>query len=479
MVSLLIFMDMEKYTWRGAEFQFPKRIDWLTATNTPMGKTQIDHTTLFKFYQRLEDDETARELFVELTDSFIKACGTSVKKQRTDSFFVHGWLRVLSRYGLFKETIRKFLQTLRKQKPNLYEKIAGQLSQNYLEDEFDITEKDARLVQKKISLMAQDLYKIKCAFEKHNKIKTYGTFKILKKVFSQQCEIKETTNPTPEIIIKEKPDSDTICTPHNPEARYVRKGKQRITGDKAVVTETCDSENKAQFITDVDVNEATKHDSKEQAEIQDRLIENDFKPEKQYEDAGFVNGQTILDSQEKGIELEGPTAGRSQSFESYNDKERPLDAGDFDTTLNEKTNELIVNKCPHNQTVKEQKRSDKTGKLLVHFDRDICDTCPDVHRCPVKIGKRTATFTVDEAEYTGAVRHHKYMSNSEYRKECATRAGAEATVSQLTRGYGVRKSRHRKRSRTKLQLILAALACNVHRFISYGEQYAYIEPKIA
>jgi len=31
-----------------------------------------------------------------------------------------------------------------------------------------------------------------------------------------------------------------------------------------------------------------------------------------------------------GIELEGPTAGRSQSFESYNDKDRPFDAGDFE-----------------------------------------------------------------------------------------------------------------------------------------------------
>ena len=38
--------------------------------------------------------------------------------------------------------------------------------------------------------------------------------------------------------IKKKPDSNAICSPHNPEARYVRKGSQRITGDKGVVTET-------------------------------------------------------------------------------------------------------------------------------------------------------------------------------------------------------------------------------------------------
>lgn len=479
MVSLLIFMGLEKYTWRGTEFQFPRRLDWLIATNTPLGQAQIDHTTLFKFYQRLEADDTARELFVELTDAFIEACGTSVKKQRTDSFYIHGWLKILSRYGLFKETIRKFLQALRKQQPDLYINIKEQLSQDYLEQEFDLTEKDKELAHKKTSLMAQDLYQLKLAFENHNQVKHYETFKILVTVFEQQCEINEIIDQDPEIIIKEKPDRDTICTPHNVDARYVRKGKQQVTGDKGFVTETCDPKNKTQFITDTDVTESTKSDPKEQSNIQDRLAENEFKPEKQYEDAGFVNGQTILDSNEKGIELEGPTAGRSQSFEAYENKQRPLDAGDFDTTYDEELAELTVNKCPNNQQPQDQQRSEKTGKVVVHFDPDVCNACPKSQRCPVKIGKRVATYNVDETEYVGAVRHHQYMSNKQYRKECAIRAGAEATVSELTRAHGVRKSRHRERSRTKLQLIFAALACNVKRFIRHGEQYAYFEPKPA
>jgi len=479
MVSLLIFMGNEQLTWRSVEYLFPRRIDWLNATQTPPGEAQIDHTTLFRFYQRLETDDTALELFLELTDAFAQACGSSYKMQRTDSFFVHGWLRTLSRYGLFKETIRKFLQALRKQQPDIYENIKGQLSIDYLEKDFDLTEKDKELVHRKISTMAEDLYRLKCVFENHEQIKKYETFKVLFKVLTQHCETKKTAGETPEIIIKEKPDKDTISTPHNPEARYVRKGSQRVTGDKAFMTETCDPENKTQFITDIEVTEATEHDSKQQADIQKRLIENGFKPEKHYEDAGFVNGQTIIDSKENGIELEGPTAGRSQSFEAYNAKERPFDAGDFDTTIDEQTNELNINQCPNHQEPKAQKRSQKTGKIIVHFDPDICNKCPHAARCPVKIGKTVATYTVDQAEYVGAVRHHQYMNNEKYRKECAIRAGAEATVSELTRAHGVRRSRHRERSRTKLQLIFAALACNVKRFIRHGEQYAYLELKAA
>lgn len=477
MLSLLIFMGMEKLSWRGVAFQYSRRIDWMVATNTPVGEARIDHTTLFKFYQRLEDDSTARALFVTLTDAFIEACGTSVKQQRTDSFYIHGWLRLLSRYGLFKETIRKFLGVLRKQKPGLYKEIKGELSQDYLEKAFDLTEKDRALAQRKIALMAQDLLRLKCAFAHHKQVQHYETFVVLCQIFSQQCQVKEGADAEAEVVLKETPDRGSICSPHNPEVRYVRKGKQRITGDKGVVTETCDPDNTTQFLTDAEVVDAPCPDSKEQSNIEDRLIESDFKPEKQYGDAGFVNGETILDAQEKGIELEGPTSGRTQSFEAYESKDRPLDAGDFETTLDDTTGELRVTTCPQDHAPLDQKRSEKTGKLLVHFDPALCRACPDAARCPVNVGTRVATYTVDEADVVGAARHHRYMSDEAYRTECAVRAGAEAMVSELTRAHGMRTSRHRTQRRTRLQLLFAALACNVKRFIRHGEQYAYLAPQ--
>jgi len=479
MVSIIIFIGLENLVWRAGEFQFSRRIDWMIATHTEIGKAFIDHTTLFKFYQRLEADDTVRELFVSLTKKFIELCGTSLGKQRTDSFFIHGWLQILSRYGLFKETIRKFLLTLRKQKPGLYEKIKGQLSKDYLEKDFDLTEKDKEHAQRRIALMAKDLYKIIIAFENHNQVKHYETFKILKQVFTQQCEVKdEPDNKEPEIIIKDKPDKKAINSPHNPDAQYVRKVKQQVTGDRGFATETCDPSNKTQFITDAEVTEATEHDTTQQLQIQERLIENEFKPDKQYGDAGFVNGKTIIESKENGIDLEGPTAGRSQSFEAYESDERSLDAGDFDTTYNGDTGELIINQCPGGQVPKSQRKSEKTGDINVHFDPVVCNSCDEKERCPARIGKRVTTYTVSEAEYIGASRHHKYMEDSDYRKECAIRAGAESLVSELTRAHGMRKSRHRERQRTRLQLIFAVLACNVKRFIAHGDNYGYLQPEL-
>ena len=190
-VSILIFMGIEQINWRQAEFLYPRRIDWLNATYTPFGEAQIDHTTLFKFYQRLENNETAYELFKELTNQFIVECGVSTAKQRVDSFFMHGWLETLSRYGLLKETNRVFLQNLRKHKPGLYDEIKPDLSRDYLEKDFDLTEKDKEKANKKISEMAQDMNELKKAFENHKQIKNYESFQTLLTVFEQQCAVRE------------------------------------------------------------------------------------------------------------------------------------------------------------------------------------------------------------------------------------------------------------------------------------------------
>lgn len=474
-ISILIFMGMEKLTWREAEFQFLRRIDWLIATNTSLDKAHIDHTTLFKFYYRLDKDDKARNLFQELTVKFADACGTSLKKQRTDSFFIHGWLQILSRYGLFKETARVFLQNLRKQKPGLYEKVAKELSRDYLANDFDLTEKDREKAQRQIKHIAEDMHLLYETFINHHQVKHYESLKTLVKVFDQQCEtVEDAEGEKLEIVIREKPKGkEIISTPHNTDARYVKKGKQTVCGQKGFITESCEETNKTQFITDVEVTPSTTADSKELPQIQERLKGSEMKPYELYADAGFVNGQTILDSETNEVLLEGPSSGRSQSFETFNAEDRPLDAADFKIEIEENKKELTVISCPTNQAPADQSRNPKTGKILVHFDSAICSACKLKERCTVKIGTNVSTLTLDEKSYAGAARHHKYMEDPGYRKKCSIRAGAEAMVSEIVRGHGVRKSRHRSEARTRLQLIFSAIACNVKRYIRHGEEYGY------
>ncbi|MHC4756568.1 MAG: hypothetical protein ACYTBP_15655, partial [Planctomycetota bacterium] len=165
------------------------------------------------------------QLFKEITATFIVECEVTTSKQRVDSFFMHGWLEKLSRYGLFKETNRVFLQNLRKQKPGLYEKIKDELSRNYHEDGFDLTEKDKDKASRKIQKMARDLYLLKSTFENHHQVKHYKSFQTLVQVFAQQCRVKEDTSGIFERVeIREKPEGNKIISsPHNTDAEYTRK----------------------------------------------------------------------------------------------------------------------------------------------------------------------------------------------------------------------------------------------------------------
>jgi len=523
-ISILIFMMIESLHWREAEMMFARRMDWLIATSTPPGEVHIDFTTLFKFFLALENDPAAFSLFNDLTKRFIELSGISTKHQRGDSFFMIGWLKILSRYGLLKETIRKFLQSLRKQKSGLYEDIKECLSKDYLEKDFDLTEKDREKASRKTQDMANDMFMLIEAFSNHKQIQHYETFKIMKAVFEQQCEVKSPSNPVekssnsslkksnktfkestkkdkkcsppsenksensnngvPEnlskVELREKPVGDKIISsPHNLDAEYTKKRKQKIVGHKGFISETCDPKNEVQFITDLNLEKSSFSDSGELENITDRLIENELAPEKFNLDAGFINGKTILSSAKKEIDLVGPTAGHSQDSGKYDKNDHPCDISDFNVEVDTKTQEITVISCPEGQPVQDQIRSQKTGKIIVHFSPECCSNCPRQDKCPVKIGKTVNTLITDEAQYAGAKRHKIFMEDEEYRKSCAIRSGAESLVHEITAGHNCRRSRHRSEKGSRLQLIFGALACNVKRFLRYIMKSAQNQVKLA
>jgi len=510
-VSLLIFMALERITWRETEFLFRRRLDWMNATFTPFGEAFIDHTTLFKFFQALQGDDVNYALFADITRAFVEKCNVSTDKQRVDSFFMLGWLAILSRYGLFKETIKTFLQALRKHKPGLYGKIKDDLSVDYLKDNFDLTEKDKKKTKGRIKEMAKDLFQLKASFENHNQVKCYESFKTLVTVFSQQCKVtfsndniqsggsayfedektevlipcedekgQDLDSPTPLVEIRTKPEGDKIISsPHNTDAEYTRKRNTKVVGHKGFVTETCDPSNEVQFITDVNLERSTHADANEIKRIEHRLEQNGFIPETLYGDAGFVNGDSILRSKEKGIDLAGPSSGRSQSIEDFADDDRVFDIADFEVQVNDNSKEITIISCPNGQRASDQKLSDKTGKILVHFSSATCNKCQTRQRCPVKIGVHVATLNVTEEQYAGAVRHHKYMESVEYRKECGIRSGAESLVNEVANGHGARKSRHKNQEGSKVQLFFSSIGCNVKRYMRYMQKCVENTPKAA
>ena len=61
----------------------------------------------------------------------------------------------------------------------------------------------------------------------------------------------------------------------------------------------------------------------------------------------------------------------------------------------------------------------------------------------------------------------------------SVRAGAESLVNEVANKHGTRRSRHRTEKRSRLQMIFAAIACNVKRYLKYAvDGCAQNQPKM-
>ena len=84
---------------------------------------------LHNFRVRLMKHDGGRLAFCETTDRMIEALGLRTGKQRVDSTHIMSNIAVLTRLGLFCETIRVFLLAVSREHPGLGEGIGDGLAQ--------------------------------------------------------------------------------------------------------------------------------------------------------------------------------------------------------------------------------------------------------------------------------------------------------------------------------------------------------------
>ena len=99
-----------------------------------MEEAHLAQKTLHNFRVRLMEHDGGRLAFCETTDRMIEALGLRTGKQRVDSTHIMSNIAVLTRLGLFCETIRVFLLAVSREHPGLGEGIGYGLAQRYLRE---------------------------------------------------------------------------------------------------------------------------------------------------------------------------------------------------------------------------------------------------------------------------------------------------------------------------------------------------------
>jgi transposase len=258
------------------------------------------------------------------------------------------------------------------------------------------------------------------------------------------------------------PAGQRIDSPYDPEATYGHKRSTTWTGYKVHLSETCEDD-QVHLITNVETTLAVTADVDQTAPIHASLAARGLLPGDHLLDAGYVDGELLVDSQaEHGVRLVGPV----RPDVSWQAKAaRGFDISHF--VIDWEARRVT---CPEGKTsVLWQPGRDRWGNEVVHteFARRECLACGSRPLCTrAKTEGREMTIRPQERhEALQAARVQQETAG--WKAEYARRAGIEGTLSEGIRGYGLRRCRYVGLSKAHLQHVITAAAMNLSRLAAW------------
>jgi len=317
--------------------------------------------TIHNFRLRLMENDRALDMFSRLTKATAEMDGINLKTQRLDSTHVMSNIAVLTRLGLFVETLTHFLKHLRKELPSKYATLPVKYGERYLDREGYFADSKRNTSPRRLKAVAQDAWRLLERYRDDPEVSGLEAYALLSRLVSEQCQspaenlpaqadgkvggesgrepiqlsafpsldadtdgdgpiveegapVKSPETPSSEpkegvvveleveLKVPSSVDSSSLQSPHDEDATYGHKGK----GYETQIAETCGDENPYQLITYVEVNGAHESDQKQTIPVIERLAEDGMKPDKVYADTNYGSGKNIVEAGKQGVDLQAP-----------------------------------------------------------------------------------------------------------------------------------------------------------------------------
>ena len=388
---------------------------WWYAFELEAPESHVCQKTLHTFRAGLMEHDKSRRVFRGLTDELIGALGLDTSKQRLDSTHILSNMALLSRLGVFCETIRVFLQALKKSHPATYEALpAGILRRHGEASDYADARKADR--PRRLSVAARDTYRLVDYFKGQPAIQALEEYRLLARVLKERCEIvPEAESPKDDdddrgegpvpVKLKEAKEvkSDSLQTPHDPDVTYSgHKGQ----GYEVQIAETCqdqdtpkDQKNPVQLITEVHVTPSAHSDARATIPTLEALAEAGHKPAILLADTAYSGAENAAQAAQRGVNLLAP--------------------------------------CP-------AKGKPDPQKIYP----------PPAPQCPPTKAEAAEWLKRQEAQ-------------PEFVENYALRSGIEGTNSELKRGAGLGELRVRGGKRVELAVYFKVAGCNLKRALHY------------
>lgn len=473
---------------------------WHVALGLEPGEAHCCQKTLHNFRAKLIASERGAMLFEQMTGRIIEVLGLSTDRQRLDSTHITSNMAMLTRLGLFCETIRLFLRELSQSHPKLFEQVPISLGRRYVKEDGQPTGyADARREEgrRRLPVAGRDLWRLVDRFDHHGQISKWESFGLLKRLLEEQCqmttkpgqvdsgEADADLDPVPVQVKQPKQvGSNSLQSPHDADATYGHKGKgyevqvaetygnkiehedqgkqkdrpQDQVDDDAASIEVI----KPEMITYVALTNSCSSDADAALPAIDNLADRNLCPEQLVADTTYASTSNVLDAKAKQVTLIGPVAGHVQQ-----PADEEVTIGDFQINAENASQ----TRCPMEHEPSEQLYDATAGKLTLYFEDTTCRGCPLQKLCPVQHesggGHHRRRVLKTDLKSATIQKRLREQATVQFKDVYANRAGIEATNSELKRAHGLGLLRVRGRPGVQLAVYLKALACNVKRFVRY------------
>ena len=489
MLGLTIIQYMEGVPDRQAQDNCIFDLRYKYALDLPADQGLCDYTSLSRYRQLLvseglEDIGFSAVLKAMESEGYLDG---KTKAQRTDSTHVLGVVKVMSDLECGRETLCLALEAMDKQVPAVRPELWDELWERYIENKPDYR-LDKNGLKKRYRRAGEDAYRLlswygTLGLAKAKEPKAVG---VLRRFLSERFDVKEgcqegtegkeSVEPKPEAgaggltetegMVEEvaKLPAGTMRNPHDPDAQRRTKDaekKKRHDGYQAQVSETvqdepCEKgEPTPNVITSVLAQPASTSDSHSLGPVeQDRQSHGIGYPDTEYVDTGYVSSGELARFEGEGRELKGPAPKPRDLKGRFNVEEFEIDVENKQAT------------CPQGHTHSQCSRLEEgaTGRVSFRFEfsREDCQGCPLKDKC-LGNGQKHRTVTVGE-NHTHLQRRRKEQKTEGFKEDMKHRNGIEATISELVRGHGLRRTRYRGLKKTSLHCLMCGAACNIKRW---------------
>jgi IS5 family transposase len=502
LVGLHLLRDWHDMTDAEVVEQLEYNLQWQYALGVEPRSAHVSEKTLWTFRQRLKSSDRAQRMFESITRGLAEGDGLSLGRQRLDSTHVVPNIAILTRLGLFVETVAAFLTALRSELPAAFATVPAGYVKRYLEREGYFSDAKRSQAPRRLVAVAQDVLALYDRFVADETVAALPAFMTLRRLLFEQCTIVEVEPNGPEgggaaggdgadggedgpaeggrrarvrqASLREV-GGDSLQTPYDTDATYGHKGK----GYEVQVSETCNPDNPYQLITGVAVNGAHESDQKAVVPMLDQLEAARMAPIELVADTGYGSGANIVVAAERGVELVArvqdpgareptdpmatPVAAMATA-DVTTPATRPgasVDFGDFafDTTCNS------VLCCPAGFDAQVQHMA--AGQLIARFSAANCVGCPLAALCPTReLANGDRQLRQSPAHIATELRQVE-QRQAPFKERYKIRSGIESTNNELKHTHGLGDLRVRGEPQVALAATLKALALNVKRAVTH------------